>query len=86
MRAGCWTKAATASPCSARREANSFSTGERQALLEAAVAAGIAPDGLLPGTGVTALTETVALTQHALSLGVTTVVMLPPFDGKGVSR
>ena len=66
-------------------EANSFSTGERQALLEAAVAAGIAPDRLLPGTGVAALTETVALTSHALSLGVTTVVMLPPFYYKGVS-
>jgi 4-hydroxy-tetrahydrodipicolinate synthase len=67
-------------------EANSFATGERQALLEAAVAAGIAPERLLPGTGVTALTETVALTRHALSLGVTTVVMLPPFYYKGVSE
>jgi 4-hydroxy-tetrahydrodipicolinate synthase len=66
-------------------EANSFSTGERQALLEATVAAGIAPDRLLPGTGVTALTETVALTRHALSLGVTTVVMLPPFYYKGIT-
>jgi 4-hydroxy-tetrahydrodipicolinate synthase len=66
-------------------EANSFSSGERQALLEAAVAAGIAPDRLLPGTGVTALTETVALTRHALSLGVATVVMLPPFYYKGVT-
>ena len=67
-------------------EANSFSTGERQELLEAAVAAGIAPGRLLPGTGVAALTETVALTRHALSLGVTTVVMLPPFYYKGVSE
>jgi 4-hydroxy-tetrahydrodipicolinate synthase len=67
-------------------EANSFSTGERQALLEATVTAGIAPDRLLPGTGVTALTETVALTRHALSLGVTTVVMLPPFYYKGVTE
>lgn len=66
-------------------EANSFSTGERQALLEAAVAAGIPPGRLLPGTGVTALTETVVLTKHALSLGVTTVVMLPPFYYKGVT-
>jgi 4-hydroxy-tetrahydrodipicolinate synthase len=66
-------------------EANSFSTGERQALLEAAIAAGIAPDRLLPGTGVAALTETVALTRHALSLGVSTVVMLPPFYYKGIS-
>ncbi|WP_211257353.1 dihydrodipicolinate synthase family protein [Muricoccus aerilatus] len=66
-------------------EANSFSTAERQGLLEAAVASGIAPESLLPGTGVAALTETVALTRHALSLGVTTVVMLPPFYYKGVS-
>jgi len=67
-------------------EANSFSTAERQALLEATVAAGVAPDRLLPGTGVAALTETVALTRHALSLGVTTVVMLPPFYYKGISE
>ena len=66
-------------------EANSFSTGERKALLEAAVEGGIAPSQLLPGTGVTALTETVDLTRHAVSLGVTTVVMLPPFFYKSVS-
>jgi 4-hydroxy-tetrahydrodipicolinate synthase len=66
-------------------EANSFSTAERKALLEAAVEGGIAPSQLLPGTGVTALTETVELTRHAVSLGVTTVVMLPPFYYKGVS-
>ncbi|MGY2046617.1 dihydrodipicolinate synthase family protein [Methylobacterium sp. JK268] len=67
-------------------EANSFSSDERRALLEAVVAGGIAPDRLMPGTGVAALTETVALTRHALSLGVTTVVMLPPFYYKGVSE
>ncbi len=67
-------------------EANSFAADERRALLEAVVAAGIAPDRLLPGTGVAALAETVALTRHALSLGVTTVVMLPPFYYKGVTE
>ncbi len=67
-------------------EANSFSSDERRALLEAVVGAGIAPDRLLPGTGVAAVTETVALTRHALSLGVTTVVMLPPFYYKGVTE
>lgn len=66
-------------------EANSFSVGERMALLEAALAGGIAPDALLPGTGVAALTDTIALTRHALANGVTTVVMLPPFYYKGVS-
>jgi 4-hydroxy-tetrahydrodipicolinate synthase len=66
-------------------EANSFSADERKALLDAAIDGGIAPDRLLPGTGVAALTETVSLTRHALSRGVTTVVMLPPFYYKGVS-
>lgn len=67
-------------------EANSFTVAERQALLEATITGGIAPDRLLPGTGVVALPDTVALTRHALSLGVTTVVMLPPFYYKGVSE
>ena len=66
-------------------EANSFSVTERQALLEATVDAGVAPERLLPGTGVAALTETVALTKHALSVGVNTVVMLPPFYYKAPS-
>jgi 4-hydroxy-tetrahydrodipicolinate synthase len=67
-------------------EANSFSSDERKGLLEAAIAGGIAPDRLLPGTGVAALTETVALAKHALSCGVTTVVMLLPFYYKGVTE
>ena len=67
-------------------EANSFSTGERKALLEAAIEGGLQPRQLLPGTGVTALTETVELTRHALSMGVDTVVMLPPFYYKDVSE
>jgi 4-hydroxy-tetrahydrodipicolinate synthase len=66
-------------------EANSFSTAERKALLEAVVSGGVAPERLVPGTGVTAVTETVELTKHALSLGVTRVVMLPPFYYKGIS-
>lgn len=66
-------------------EANSFSTSERKALLEKAVGDGITPDRLLPGTGVTAWTETLELTKHALSLGVNRVVMLPPFFYKGIS-
>lgn len=67
-------------------EANSFSTGERKALLEAALEGGLAPAQLLPGTGVPALTETVELTRHAVSLGVTSVIVLPPFYYKDVSE
>ena len=66
-------------------EANSFSLDERRDMLEAVVKAGVDPQNLLPGTGLCALPETIALTRHALSLGVTKVVMLPPFYYKGVS-
>lgn len=66
-------------------EANSFSGAERRGLLEGAVAGGIAPERLVPGTGSTAIPETVELTRHALSLGVGRVVMLPPYYYKGVS-
>lgn len=66
-------------------EANSLSTGERMRMLEAIAAAGVPADALVPGTGVCAFPETIALTRHALDLGVTTVVMLPPFYYKGVS-
>jgi len=66
-------------------EANSFSLSERKAMLEAVVASGVPADKLLPGTGVAAYPETIELTRHALSLGVRTVVMLPPFYYKGVS-
>jgi 4-hydroxy-tetrahydrodipicolinate synthase len=60
-------------------EANSFSLAERQNIVEGVVAAGIAPDRLMPGTGTSAIGDTVALTRHSLSLGVTRFVMLPPF-------
>jgi 4-hydroxy-tetrahydrodipicolinate synthase len=66
-------------------EANSFSSAERKTLLEAVITGGVRPERLLPGTGVAALTETVELTRHALSLGVNRVVMLPPFYYKGIS-
>jgi 4-hydroxy-tetrahydrodipicolinate synthase len=67
-------------------EANSFSVAERKALLECVIDAGGDPSRLLPGTGVSAFTETVELTRHALSLGVTTVVMLPPFYYKDITE
>jgi 4-hydroxy-tetrahydrodipicolinate synthase len=60
-------------------EANSFSVSERQKLLEAVIESGIKPSQLMPGTGLCAAPDTIALTRHALSLGVTSVVMLPPF-------
>lgn len=66
-------------------EANSFSLAERKSILEAAVKGGISPARLLPGTGLAAAPETIELTRHALGLGITRIVMLPPFYYKGVT-
>jgi 4-hydroxy-tetrahydrodipicolinate synthase len=66
-------------------EANSFSVEERIELLEAILDAGLPRDRLLVGTGCCALTDTVQLTSHALSLGITGVLALPPFYYKNLS-
>lgn len=72
-------------PLGTTGEANSFSSSERKLILETALKADIPADKLLPGTGTVAIPDTVDLTRHALSLGVTKVVMLPPYYYKGVS-
>ena len=46
-------------------EANSLGIGERIALLEGLVARGVPGAKMLPGTGTTAITDTVLLTQKA---------------------
>lgn len=66
-------------------EANSMSVGEKSALLDALVDAGIPGNRMMPGTGACALTDTVALTRHAVQRGAGGVLMLPPFYYKGVS-
>lgn len=67
-------------------EANSFGIEERKSILEKLVEAGVPAGLLLPGTGLTSVTDTVALTRHAVDLGVRGVLMLPPFYYKGVSE
>jgi len=66
-------------------EANSFSVDERRAILAALIDAGIDPRLLIVGTGCCARTDTIALTRHALSLGVERVLVLPPFYYKSVT-
>jgi 4-hydroxy-tetrahydrodipicolinate synthase len=66
-------------------EANSFAVAQRRLILEGLVRGGLSPDRLAPGVGVAAIGETIELTRHALSMGVTRVVMLPPFYYKNVS-
>ena len=66
-------------------EANSLSVDERVMLLEVLVEAGVPASKLMPGTGCSALSDSVVLTAHAVKLGCAGVLMLPPFYYKGVS-
>ena len=66
-------------------EGNSLSVREKIALLDALFEAGLPAPRMMPGTGCCALTDTVALTRHAVRNGCGGVLMLPPFYYKGVS-
>jgi 4-hydroxy-tetrahydrodipicolinate synthase len=72
-------------PFGTTSEATSMSVTERMAALEALVDAGIDPARLIPGTGCAALTDSIALTRHALDLGVKGTLTLPPFFYKPVT-
>ncbi|MEZ4664959.1 MAG: dihydrodipicolinate synthase family protein [Caldilineaceae bacterium] len=71
-------------PFGTTSEANSFSVGERIDLLDRLIDADVSPSVLMPGTGCAALTDSVALTQHAVQAGCAGVLLLPPFYYKGV--
>jgi len=66
-------------------EANSFGLSQRMAILDAAIAGGIEPSQLLPGTSACSTADTVALTRHAVAAGARGTVLLPPFYYKGAS-
>jgi 4-hydroxy-tetrahydrodipicolinate synthase len=65
-------------------EANSMSVGEKRRLLEALVAGGVPAAALMPGTGHSALSDSIEMTKAAVDLGCAGVLMLPPFYYKGV--
>lgn len=65
-------------------EGPSFSLAERQAGLEALLAAGVRSDQVVAGIGAAALPDAIALARHALSVGVVRFLMLPPFYYKDV--
>lgn len=67
------------SPFGTTGEALSVSLRERIEALGWLVEAGISPDRLMPGTGVTALPESVELSAHAVGLGCAAVMVLPSF-------
>jgi 4-hydroxy-tetrahydrodipicolinate synthase len=66
-------------------EANSLGIRERLAVLEGLVARGIPAENMLPGTGTTAVTDTVVLTRKAQELGCRGALLLPPFYYKNPS-
>lgn len=67
-------------------EALSIATSERIKAVRAMVDAGIDPQRLIPGTGLTNLPETVELSQACLDIGCSAIMTLPPFYYKGVSE
>jgi 4-hydroxy-tetrahydrodipicolinate synthase len=73
-------------PFGTTSEANSMSTDERISLLNALIAAGIDPSRMMPGAGCCSISETVALTAHAVKHGCAGVLMLPPFYYKDVGE
>ena len=66
-------------------EANSMSAGERMALLDRLIAAGVPAARLMPGTGACSVTEASMLIKHAVGHGCGGVLMLPPFYYKGMT-
>ena len=66
-------------------EANSLGISERIAVLEGLAARGIPAARMMPGTGTTALTDTVLLTKKAEELGCRGALLLPPFYYKNPS-
>jgi len=67
-------------------EANSFSVGERIAILEGLSEAGVPGSAMMPGTGCCAIPDAVELTRKAVELGTGGVLMLPPFYYKNPSE
>jgi len=65
-------------------EANSFGIKERLEILDGLIERGVPAERLLPGTGTSALTDSVLLTRRAAELGCRGALMLPPFYYKDV--
>jgi len=66
-------------------EANSLGINERIAVLEGLVERGVPAAKMMPGTGTTAITDTVLLTRHAEAMGCPGALLLPPFYYKNPS-
>jgi len=66
-------------------EGQSFSIAERAGGVDALLANRVAADRIIAATGAAALTDTIALTRHAVQSGCTRCLVLPPFFFNDVS-
>ena len=66
-------------------EGSSFSVAERRAGLEGLLSSGISGGRLVAATGAAAFTDAVELTRHALGVGVSRCLVVPPFFFKEVA-
>lgn len=73
-------------PFGTTSEGNSLGVAEKMQLLEALVESGLDASRMMPGTGCCALTDSVALSAHAVKMGCGGVLMLPPFYYKNPSE
>ena len=67
-------------------EANSLGISERLHLMEGLVERGLPADKMLPGVGVPAISDTVAMARRAAELGCRGCLVLPPFFYKNPSE
>ena len=67
-------------------EALSVGIDERLAAIRALVDGGIDPGRMIPGTGLSNVTDTERLSRGCLEMGCAAVMTLPPFYYKGVSE
>lgn len=67
-------------------EANSLGVSERIHLIEGLVERGLPAAKMLPGVGVPAITDTVAMARRAAELGCRGALVLPPFFYKNPSE
>ena len=67
------------SPFGTTGEAVAVGMEERMQMLEHLVQSGVPAEKMMPGTGLCALPDTIALTRHAVDLGCAAAMVLPPF-------
>jgi 4-hydroxy-tetrahydrodipicolinate synthase len=80
------TGCAALAPFGTTGEALSVGIDERLAAIRALVDGGVDPDRMIPGTGLSNVTDTARLSRGCLEMGCAAVMTLPPFYYKGVSE